>query len=59
MAMTTPDLLVCSWISFMLSTHHDHSSSGVPSGTILPTVLGTIVISVPSSSLTIVTTLFT
>jgi hypothetical protein len=47
-----------SWISFKPSTHHDHSSSGVPSGTILPTVLGTIVISVPSSSFTIVTTPF-
>ena len=58
MAMTTPAALACSWISFRPATHHDHSSSGVPSGTILPTVLGTIVISVPSNSLTIVTTLF-
>ena len=41
-------------ISAMPSTAHFHSSSGEPSGMILPTVAGTMVISWPCSSLTIV-----
>ena len=57
-AMRTPAALACSRISCKPATHHSHSCSGVPSGTTLPTVLGTIVISWPSSSLTIVTQSF-
>ena len=53
-ATITPDLAACAWTSFKPSIAHCHSSSGEAMALTLPTSEGTMLISLPSSSLTIV-----